>query len=709
MRKVYRFEAYLDNYTTINAYIKNTYYNGKSNKFYLRSKEGATFECKVKQSEKSGEYYKYQIIIDEDWVNIGDEMDLVEEHGLTCPLQYGLVVRTKRFNDEFYNDRNDFGAHVNNNQTSFVLWAPTASSVYLKVIEQEKITIYPMQKEDKGAWTYTIEKNCHGMIYKYIVNVNGRTNEALDPYGYGSIENAKASAVIDFNQIITNFNDDKLAPMNSYCDAIICELSVRDFSSHPETNIEHKGQFLGMIEEGKTDIKGNPVGYDYLKQFGYTHIQLMPVFDFATTDELNPSMLYNWGYDPVQYNALEGSYSKNPKDPLSRINEFIQMIGFYHSKGIRVNMDVVYNHMYDMDDSAFERIVPYYYFRQNDQGEISNGSFCGNDVDSTNGMVRKFIIDSCVHFVEHYHIDGLRFDLMGILDIESMNEIVEKTQSLRADCMIYGEGWNMPTMLNEENRASMLNMGEMPKVAHFNDFYRNHIKGPSNESENHISGYALGDTSYVESAKACLVGNILDECVVRLFNSPTQSLNYVECHDNATLWDKIEKSNPYNTLEQKVNKQKLCNGLIALSFGIPFYHIGQEMCRTKLGIDNSYCSPDEINRVDYNQAKVFSEVVRYTKDLIDLRKQLQIFNTDSRDFIQQNVSFETLKNQAMVMHVDNHPTYGRISIYVNPSYEVIHKNVHGTMLANELGKINPVKVDEISIKPHSMVVISSVI
>lgn len=713
MRKINRFEAYLDDYSIINVYLNSSHYRGESSEFYLRDKDGNLVLLNILNHEISDGYIKYLLRVPDSFeIEFGKSYDVIEEHGLTTHLQYGLIVRTNRFNDEFYCNRNDFGAHCEDGKTKFVLWAPTATSVHLQLFIDDIGYLHRMNRVEKGAWELVMHEDFHGYQYLYVVEVNGQMNTALDPYGYGSIENSKRSVVIDFNRIKIEMNDDCLPRLKDPTNAVIGEVSVRDFSMDPDTDIVHKGKFLGMIEEGRTDRDGNPVGFDYLKTIGYTHVQLMPVYDFATIDELNPGLLYNWGYDPVQYNALEGSYSTNPKDPFSRIKEYLQLISFYHKHGIRIVMDVVYNHMYDLDNSSFEKIVPYYYFRLSENGTISNGSFCGNDVDSSNAMVRKFIVDSVLHFVKNYHIDGFRFDLMGILDIETMNKIVLEVSLIRPEVMIYGEGWNMPTMLTPEHRASMYNMEQLPEIGFFNDFYRDHIKGPTSADLSHLSGYALGDTSYIETAKGSIVANTMHEYMVKLFNEPSQSINYVECHDNMTLWDKISASNPYNSFEQKVEKQKLTNGIMCISQGILFLHYGQEMARTKNGIDNSYMSPDTINQVSYSQIGKFKRVVDYTRDMIKLRKQMNIFSFSNTSEIKEHVSFRTLKNKALLVRysdVSSYCGYDEVKILINPSYEkIVHDLKHCyKMLADTNGLVaDKTECQQVEVPAHGMMVVA---
>ena len=712
MRKINRFEAYLDDYSIIAAYIKSTHYLGVSRKFYLRDQRGLVTPLSISSQETSDDYQKYYLQLSEVEIVFGEVYDVIEEHGLTTQLQFGLVVRTNRFNFDFYNERNDFGAHVLDGKTKFVVWAPTANQVILELYHDDIPYHHRMNKVEKGAWEIEIDSDLHGVEYLYLVNVNGVLNQALDPYGYGSAENSKRSAVIDFSRLKIEMNDDKLPKFRSKTDAIIGEISVRDFSIDPKTTIENKGRFLGLIEENRTELGGSAAGFDYLKEIGYTHVQIMPVFDFATIDEYNPALLYNWGYDPVQYNALEGSFSSDPTDACNRIEEFLKVVSFYHKHGLRVTLDVVYNHMYDLDHSSFEKIVPYYYFRLNEHGDISNGSFCGNDVDSSNSMVRKFIVDSVIHFAKNYHIDGFRFDLMGILDVETMNKIVLELSLIRPDTIVYGEGWNMPTMLDPQKRATMYNMHLMPEISFFNDFYRDHIKGPTASELSQFSGYALGDTSYIETAKASIVANTQDDLMVKLFNEPTQAVNYVECHDNMTLWDKIIASNPYNTHRQHVQKQKLTNGIQCISQGMLFFHYGQEMARTKQGVENSYRSSDKINQVSYKRSQEFKEVVDYTKDLIKLRKQFKIFSFNTSAEIKEHVRFERLKNKALLVQfneVAGYCGYQEVLVFINPSYETIQYKLKQEfeVIADENGLADKQKVEEVYIKPHSMVIIAT--
>ncbi|HHX06856.1 MAG TPA: type I pullulanase [Erysipelothrix sp.] len=707
-----RISAQLDDYQHITFNMSRTYYSGKSNVFYLRNPRGEISKLSIKNVDSSNyNYTRYTLICRDDLI-IGDVYDVLEEHGLSTPLRYGLIVQTERFDREFFNDRSDFGVHVFDGRTRFVLWAPTANAVTVKLMfPDQSIEFHPLKREEKGAYVYEDSRNLHGVGYLYAVQVNGGANITLDPYAYGSVENSKHNVVVDFDQLSSYFYDDKLPRVKSH-QVTICELSVRDFSIHPNSGINQKGTFLGFMEQGTTNEFNQATGFDHLLSMGYTHIQLMPIFDYQTVDELNPELFYNWGYDPIQYNCVEGSLSSDARIPLARIVELQELISKCHKHGLHVTMDVVYNHVFDEKTSPFEQVVPNYYFRQTN-GVLSNGSFCGNDFDSTKKMGRKFIVDSVKHWVEHYHVDGFRFDLMGILDIETMNEVKLVASSLRPRTILYGEGWNMPTMLADDQKASMYNADAMPEIGFFNDFFRDHVKGPSSYDKRWAKGYCLGDPTYVEAMKASLVANVLDNQCVRLFSQPQQSINYVECHDNATLWDKLKEANREERKEERIKRQKLTNAAVLLAQGIPFMHYGQEMCRTKFGEENSYRSTDEVNQVDYSRLQSYQEVVEYTRDMIKLRKKIPAFSMGSAAEIAQHVDFEVFHNSSLVYKLVNVARYGEFrEVYAifNPSYHQISYPLaqEFEIIADENGLIETdSRINTAVVPPISVLVIAN--
>lgn len=709
-RKIERFEAHLDDYDIITVYIDHAYYQGQSKLFYLRDNLGTLTPLEIiNVVTASGDYSKYTLSGFKE-LHIGENYEVLEEHAMATHLQYGWIVRTKRFDQEFYSHRTDFGAQIKDDKTSFVLWSPTASSVKVRLIVEDKAHIIDMTRDAQGVFSCVVNGNHHGALYEYIIEVNGSLRTSLDPYGYSSNANSRYSAVVDFNQMKIDMNDNSLPKFKSMVDASIVEVSVRDFSIDEYGNSSHPARYLGLIEENTKDELGKETGFDYLTGLGFSHVQLMPVMDFETVDELNPFVFYNWGYDPAQYFTLEGSFASLPDDPLNRIHEFLRVVSKFHEVGMRVNLDVVFNHVFDMEKSPFEKCVPGYYFRRDHEGTISNGSFCGNDFDSQKRMARKFIGDCISHYVTHYHIDGFRFDLMGIMDVETMNEIVLKVSSLRPDVMLYGEGWNMPTLMEDESKAMMYNAHVMPEIAFFNDFYRDHVKGASSSDRSWHRGYLTGDVHMIEAAKACLVGNTLDSQVVKLFNEPTQSINYVECHDNYTLWDKIKEACRDDLKVERIARQKAINAFLAFSQGVLLMQYGQESCRTKGGVDNSYRSSDTINKIDYRRHHQYQEVVEYTKDVLRLRKDLPIFRFRSSVEIASHVYFENLNENILCYgfkDISKYCEFNEVKVFFNPNkfaYE-INLNEEYVCLLDPKGRQNyPLNV--VDMAPLSVMVVA---
>ncbi len=703
-----RMQAFCDDFDKISIYMSKEYYMGESKEFYVSDLCGNHIQLDIEHVEDIGNYKVYKCKLNNNIINIGREYSVFEEHALSVPLQFRYIVKTEKFNKLFFSDRDDFGAIVDRDVTKFVLWAPTANDVSLILNPYGLKEIHPMVRAQNGVWEISIPRNLHLANYLYLVNVNGKVVETIDPYGRSSIANHKASSVIDYKYIDVDFKDEKLAEFKSYTDAIIFETSVRDFSSDWNTTIKNKGKFLGMIEKEATTIGEHKVGFDYFKSLGATHIQIMPVNDFSSTDELFPNRFYNWGYDPVQYNTLEGAYSSSPNDSLSRVVEFSKVISAFHSAGIRVNIDVVYNHMFDIAQSSFDKIVPYYYFRSDLNGNLSNGSFCGNDIDTKIPMARKFIIDSLIHIIKDYHVDGFRFDLMGIIDLETMLEVCKKLKAIKADIMIYGEGWNMPTMLDNSEKTIIENANLLPDIAFFNDYYRDNVKGPTASDRKMVRGYSLGDGNYRDAFKAALVANTQGEFGSKMFDFPSQSISYVEAHDNMTLWDKINVACKDESLELKIKRQKFTNATVALSQGISFYHMGQEFCRTKNGEDNSYRSSDSVNMIDYNRMVEFKEVVDYTRDVIKLRRTIPVFNFTSTYQISSKVYFDDLDNGRVLMrikNISNITEYEEILVYFNPfnSSAKYKLDADYTLILDDKGLTNKT-INEIDLKPVSIMV-----
>jgi pullulanase len=576
-------------------------------------------------------------------VNIKKQCYIFHE-GISVKVSFNPLYSSKEFNSRFYT-KAELGASYTKDTTSFSLWSPAAAFVNLLIYENGDPSVSEKPRkfkmiENNGLWHIRVKGNLKGYFYTYQIKVLGELNEAVDPYAKAVGINGLRGAIIDLKDTDPkDFHKDQSPILESFTDAVIYEASVRDISMHPDSGIRNKGKYLGLTEDHTHTSKGISTGLQHISELGVTHIQLMPVFDFSSTstDERNPYK-YNWGYDPQNYNVPEGSYSSDPYYPVSRIHEFKKMVQHIHRNGLSIVMDVVYNHLFHSTDNNFHKIFPGYYFRYDESFNLSNGSGCGNDTASERPMVRRFIIDSLVHWVEEYHVDGFRFDLMGLHDIETMNAVRKVLNKYDRRIMVYGEGWNLNTFLPQEERANMNNAYKLPHIGHFSDTIRDTLRGSVFSSGDR--GFVSGKQGLENQVQYCVTG-----CTMHPYShkgvsiTPDQSINYVSAHDNHTLWDKLELSSPESSLEELKSMSKLANAIVLTSQGIPFIHSGSEFCRTKGGIENSYNSTDSINRMDWNRKQRFLDVFEYYKGLIDLRKNHPAFRMNSQEKLKKHLHF----------------------------------------------------------------------
>lgn len=702
MRQEKYYEAYLDDYDKIIVFMSRNSYEGASNKFYLKDEQGHLFDLHIQSIETTqNNYNKYTLAL-YDTIQIGVEYYVVHQHARSTVLEYSGIVKTERFDEQFYYDGDDLGYTYQDDQTAFTLWAPTASRVKLEISKNNHIQTYEMQRTDKGVFRYTILDNLENATYIYLVRVNGEWRQTLDPYGVASIENSRRSAVVDLFKI--RVKDTPLPDMESACDAIIYEASVRDFTIQNGIGVTFPGKFNGFVEENET-TKEKETGFSYLKTLGITHVQLMPVMDFGSVDENYPRLHYNWGYDPVQYRVLEGSYSSEPSNPYARIFGFIKLVEDCHANGIRVNLDVVFNHVYDKNTHAFENTVPNYYFQMNQNGDFSNGSYCGNDLDSTRKMCHKYIVDACTFLVRTYHIDGFRFDLMGILDVDTINEVYEACTAIHPDFMVYGEGWDMPSFLDYRRRASIMNNAKMPDVAHFSDRFRDVVKGRTSTNEVSVKGYCTGSTYLIDIMKNCLVASCVHVGMDPLFQHPRNVVNYVECHDNMTSWDKLKECCKEDNKEIRIERAKMLMAAVLLAQGIPFIHSGQEFARSKHGLPNTYEESDDINKIDYQRKNQYKEIVDITKDLIQIRKKHKVLRYSTREEVEQHVSFEDIEQKVLLYKIkDEHDD---MVVIFNPTGEVFtYEFQEAYPLIYYNGKSEDILIKKVNISPYSTIIFS---
>ena len=550
--------------------------------------------------------------------------------------------------------RNDLGVRWSAEKTTFRLWAPTARMVELRLYTSGKggkaLQLISMTHSEASTWVHEEMGNLEGLFYTFQVNDGEWLHEVPDPY-------ARAVGVNGHRGMI--FNPEKCNPWDwendrgprpdSFTDMVIYETHIRDFSISPGSGIRHKGKYPGFTEENTRSASGETTGLSHLLELGITHVHLMPVNDFQTVDDEFPLLKYNWGYDPQNFNAPEGSYSTNPYDGTVRIRELKQLVKTLHDKGIGVILDVVYNHTWLTKGSVFNQTVPGYYYRQNPDGSFSNASGCGNEIASERFMVRKFIIDSLLYWVKAYHVDGFRFDLMGIFDNETMRHIRYEIDKKEKGIFIYGEGWAADSSpMPEFRRAVKKNIPHLPGIAAFSDDMRDALKGNhgSKTSLGFISGLPLREEAVKFGIVAAtwhpqIVYSYVESSQEPWAAEPSQCINYASCHDNYTLFDKLSLSVPDAT-EQELGKMvKLAGALILTSQGVPFLHSGVEFCRTKEGHANSYKAPDAYNQLDWERKSTFAGVNEYYRKLIRLRRNHPVFRMPTSELIRKNLTFCT--------------------------------------------------------------------
>ena len=579
---------------------------------------------------------------------------------------------------------NDLGVNYTPDETVFKVWAPKASEVLLRLYESgqdgEPVEISGMKLAPGGVWAASVKRDVKNLYYTFQVQQEGRwLLERPDIYARAVGVNGLRGMVLNLDT--TNPKEwatDTKPPLDNFTDIIIYELHVRDLSIASNSGITHKGKFLGVAATGTKSPEGVCTGLDHIKELGVTHVHLLPSYDFDSVDESKPELNeYNWGYDPFNYNTPEGSYASDPYRGNVRIEEFKQMVQALHKNGLRVIMDVVYNHTSTLQ-SNFNQFAPQYYYRQDGDGGYSNASGCGNETASERAMMRKFMIDSVEYWCREYHIDGFRFDLMGIHDIDTMNQISAALHAIDPSIFIYGEGWTAGSSpLAEGLRAVKRNTFRLKRIAAFSDDMRDALRGPFGDLRS--QGFASGSPAWKESLKFGIVASIehpqIDYSSVHYSKEawaaePAQCINYVSCHDNHTLFDRLKISNPGSSEEDIIKMDKLCHAVVLTSQGIPFLHAGAEILRTKHGVENSYKSPDEINQIDWSRKTRYKEVFNYYKGLVALRKNHPAFKMPSASMIREHLHFFDNDGGTICYHINgsaNKDSWKEILVLINGS------------------------------------------
>ncbi len=583
------------------------------------------------------------------------------------------VVRTEAFDDYFACDIDKLGNFYTKQETSFRLWAPLSDSVDLVINDR----YHHMSYVNRGVYSITLMGDYEKAHYYYEIKRGDEKIKVIDPYSYSSGPNASYSCVIDLDKLPRR----RYKPKNYYTkptDAVIYEMSVRDMTSAEELKTSTHGKFISLLQE--VAYEGMPTGIQYIKELGITHVQLMPTMDFGRIDEKAPSG-YNWGYDPIQYNVPEGTYCSDVNDPYKRVSELRQLVDYIHQKDLYVVFDVVFNHVFDSDDFALAKILPFYYFRYYGD-DLANGSYCGNELRTEGLMVRRYLELMVKRYIDIYDIDGLRYDLMCLMDITTLNELTAIAKDRKSWFLSYGEAWNMEAGIPCTSRCNLNNRQLFEEVAYFNGAFRDAVRGNSYGGE--TRGYILGDITRKDDMAKALVN-----CDV----APSRLINYIECHDNKTFYDALKVFHGAETDADDRRRIKLGIAAVILAHGIPFIHAGQEFARTKGGLDDTYCAPDAINKIDYRRRLTYLDIVAFTKDMIAIRQANECLRCSELEDIANDSVYYV--DEVLVYEVGNlkilfNATLEDRDYYVEGSYELLYgpdgfadQHIHDTCLTME--------------------------
>jgi pullulanase len=636
------FYCYLDDFDEVTIIIPIRNYLD-NNKYYLIG-NNEIINLHISQKINLGKEIKLVTHFDA-YIDLGKIYSVENQKKEISELYTGKIVRTELFDNIYRYKKGDLGVTYTQGSSKFKIWTPVAKYIKLELISpKEEVSIHDLKYKNSGVWRVEIAGDLEGYKYRYIVYVNGKESVVQDPYAIASNANGEYGFVVDKDKFYKMKNKSKFS--GNILDAVIYEANIRDFTIDDNMDFINKGKFLGVIESGIKTKSGLSAGIDYLKELGITHVQFMPIFDFYGVDENLRDSQYNWGYNPHQFFVPEGWYSTDPNDPYSRINELKQMIDTLHENGISVVMDVVYNHVNDAENFPIEKLVPGYAFHVDRQGLLTNVSGCNNDIASHHKMMRKLIVDNVLFWANEYNIDGFRFDLMGLIDYETMNELRQELHDASEHIIVYGEGWNMYSSNLTDRMAHMSNKSVIYTIGFFNDKFRETIKGATFDPK--AKGYSMGNTNEIDIVQEMLLGSARNRF---MFKYTTQSINYIECHDNLTYFDKALHLTKDKELIKK--QAMLAMSMVLLSQGVPFIHSGQEFLRTKNLDENSYISGDVINLIDWNRREEYNDVVEYVKKLIEIRKKTACLKIKSSYDLNQESEVIVLNSKSIMVHLNN--------------------------------------------------------
>jgi len=593
--------------------------------------------CKIEETWETYGYRHFLLSVGEEFTNRA----LKEDQYLLCISGRKisrLLLKKIEVVDLYAQlvENESFFPIVEGDKTTFRVFSPFAKQVSVKLCPDPdgESDIVDMNETEGGKWEKTVEGDLHQTPYRYILRFDSKVVETIDPFSLSLTQNSEYSVIIDLNRL----KETEIKPLSkdyqNPCDAVLYECHIRDLTADPETAFPKRNAYTAFSQQGITK-NGLSAGIDHIKELGATHVHLLPVQDFESVAETHPAD-YNWGYDPKCYTVPEGSYSYDPKNPGSRVKEFREMVNQLHDSDLGVIIDVVYNHTYEKEGSIFDAILPDYAYRWADDGNLSNGSGCGNEIATERLFVRKYIIDSLLRWMDWYGVDGFRFDLMGLMDTDTMLAIETKLREKKADVILYGEPWTAGMTTLPDNKRSLKGFQKGHRIAVFNDELRNALKGfPDDNSTGFVSGNI--DTTW--SIIGSMLGSVgYEKGLTGFTHHPGESINYNSCHDNLTLYDKLKKSLPKKDQLNLCEVNKLSAFIVLLSQGIPFLHAGEEIGRTKYGNHNSYNAGDIYNAIRWSRKSKFKELFDYYKNLIRLRQEHPLFKIQKREELFERIN-----------------------------------------------------------------------
>jgi len=606
---------------TIRATVRYDYHQDKEHPVFIVEKGSDEWVCTISKKEETNGITHYEIALPQSLsLEVLREKMMVLLVSATEKCSKARLKKTKVI-DLFASQVKEisFFPGMENGKSVFKLFSPLAKWVMIKLFSGEETQQFPMEYNERGFWYQSFQGNFHLKEYRYVLNIEDQIHETIDPFSIGLTLNSKRSVFVDDN--LLERMDDQFENPHNACDCVIYETHVRDFTADPDVAFQQRNTYEAFCQTGITLDDGMTVGLDHLKELGVTHVHLLPIQDFKSVDEAHESD-YNWGYDPVCYSVPEGSYAADRKDPLSRINGVRTMVNTLHQHAIGVILDVVYNHTFEVEDSIFTQTLPDYAYRWNDSGTLSNGSGCGNEIATERVFMRKYIIDTLRHWVRFYHVDGFRFDLMGLMDRDTLFTI-EHELAKEKQLILYGEPWTGGVSVLPECERSTKGFQRGHSIAVFNDDLRNAIKGfPDDDS----TGFISSQIGWSDALLGSMLGSIgYEDDLINFADHPCEQIAYTSCHDNLTLFDKIRKSTPHKNWNDWLSMNRLAAFTVVFTQGVLFLHSGEEFARSKHLHHNTYNMGDVYNAIKWQQKAQYHSLYQYYRQLIAIRKRHPVF------------------------------------------------------------------------------------